>query len=329
VNDPTAALAYLAEVDTADKPRAQLRRQAIRDSRTAGAQITEIAATLGIRNRAGLYEILEETPPPPTAPAPRPVIFVRGAGVDPATWAQVVDAMHTRGWPVVRDRTQAWHLARGRVPVVLVDITHAQPSVGLVKARYDDNHRLELPFARTATHLDALDLDKLALTVIDHLTAVPAADKQELSGAYEAPPDKSGVTTRRFMSFPEQLWEQVQQAVADGCAPSPSQLAANALNTLMTKLERKHGGPFPPVDRLPTGRRTLPVRGQAMRPHSLTLDQVEWARARTGVAGGAAVSMPALFVRALQEYLTAKRMFDTHDRSQLDGFAKADSGIND
>lgn len=306
--DPTAALAYLAGVDTADKARAQLRRQAIRDARTAGAQITEIATTLGVRNRSGLYEILEETPPAPTPPAPTPTIFMRGAGADKATWAQVVDAMYARGWLVIRDRTQAWHLARGRVPTVLVDITHAQPRIGLIKARYGDDQQLELPAARPLTLLDTLNLNQLVLAVIDHL-GDSSADKdphvdQEPPVAAVAP-DKTGVLAKRRMSLPEGLWGQVQQAITDGKAHSASQLISDALHILITKLERIHGHPYSPVDQLPAGRRTPAARGQTMRSVSITLDQAEWARARAVIAGEGAISMPGLFVRALQEHLAS------------------------
>jgi len=49
------------------------------------------------------------------------------------------------------------------------------------------------------------------------------------------------------------------------------------LHALASKLERINKGPFPPVDRRPTGRRTLPDRGHAMQTWSITLDQAEWA----------------------------------------------------
>lgn len=308
MSDPTSALAYLTSVDNAHRTRAQLRRQAVRDARTAGAHVAEIAATLGVRNRSGVYEMLEQTPPPPTPPPPVPAIFVRGAGVDQTTWTHVIDAIHTRGWIVIRDRTQAWHLARGRVPVVLVDITRTQPRIGLVKARYGDTQQLELPAARPATLLDTLDLDQLALAIIDQLTAPTDQtphDQKDFTPEPTTPAAKTGITTKRTMSLPELLWKQVQQAVTDGRATSASQFISDALHALASNLERINKGPFPPVDRLPTGRRTLPDRGQAMRTWSITLDQAEWARARAIVAAGAATSLPALLVRALQEHLAA------------------------
>jgi hypothetical protein len=307
MNDPSAVLTYLAEVDVADKARSQLRRQAVRDARKGGATITEIAAALGTTNRAGLYDILGEAPPPPAAVLPTPVIFLRGAGVNSPTWAGVLNAVHTRGWVAVRDRAQAWHLARGHVPVVLVDITHKQPTVGRVKARYDAQQQPELPYARAATHLAALDIDQLALAIIDHLTAEHAGSDNEDTdpGGWATATPPTGVTSKRRMSLPKQLWDQAQHSVDAGRAQSTQQLIADALDILMAKLERKHGGPFPPVDRLTAGRRTLPARGQALRECKITLDQAAWARARAVVASGGAASLPALFVRALQEHLSA------------------------
>ena len=156
-------------------PRPRLRRPCSRfvakqfAMRTAGAPITEIAAVLGIKNRVGLYQMIDEQPGQATAPVLTPVVFVRGPGVDSATWAAVTAALQRRGWMVVRDRTQAWHLARGRVPVVLVDISHDQPVVGRVRARYNDAKEPELPLAGGRTVLDSLDRDQVALAVIEHL----------------------------------------------------------------------------------------------------------------------------------------------------------------
>lgn len=209
-SDPTPALTHLADVNALDKMSGQLRRQAVRDARSAGAHITEIALVLGIRNRNGLYAILDEKLPAAVEPAPTPVVFVRGAKVDAAIWRQATEALHARGWVVVRDRTQAWHLARGRVPVVLVDITHTQPRIGLVKARYSDTQQLELPAARPATLLDTLDLDQLALAIIDQLTAPTDQtpyDQKDFTPEPTTPAAKTGITTKRTMSLPRAVME--------------------------------------------------------------------------------------------------------------------------
>lgn len=311
-SDPTPALTHLADVDALDKLSGQLRRQAVRDARFAGAHITEIALVLGIRNRNGLYAILDEKPPSAVEPAPTPVVFLRGAKVDAATWRQATEALHARGWVVVRDRTQAWHLARGRVPVVLVDISNDEPRVGLVKARYsDDKQTLELPLIGEATHLPALNFDAVALAVIDQLHTAPTtapnppADDRAASAAAWTPiaPVKTDKSTKRSIALPKALRTATQAAVDAGRAKTDQQLIAAALNTQLTTLERKHGGPFPPVDRLPTGPRAAATQTHDTEPWSITLDESEWAWARAAVAAGAARSLPDLFIGALQTYL--------------------------
>lgn len=311
-SDPTPALTHLANVDALDKMSGQLRRQAVRDARSAGAHITEIALVLGIRNRNGLYAILDEKPPPAVEPAPTAVVFLRGAKVDAAIWRQASEALHARGWVVVRDRTQAWHLARGRVPVVLVDISNDEPRVGLVKARYsDDKQTLELPLAGEATHVPALDFDAVALAVIDQLhtapTTAPKQPAEDRTGAAAAwtpiAPVKTGKSTKRSVAVPKALRTATRAAVDAGRAKTDQQLIAAALHTQLTTLERKHGSPFPPVDRLPTGPRAAAVQTQDTEPWSITLDESEWAWARAAVAAGAARSLPELFTGALQSYL--------------------------
>jgi hypothetical protein len=100
--------------------------------------MTRIAGTLGVANRARLYAVLDKTPDEPTEPAPTPVVFLRGAGAPPETWRDVETALHRRGLATVKDRQQAWNLARGGIPVVLVDfsVDSATATAGRVKARW-------------------------------------------------------------------------------------------------------------------------------------------------------------------------------------------------
>ncbi len=67
----------------------------------------------------------------------------------PTVWARMQSAMSDRGWMTTSDRTAAWHLARGGVPVVFVDFSadnddtkgpyygyDLMVTVGLVRAKH-------------------------------------------------------------------------------------------------------------------------------------------------------------------------------------------------
>ena len=116
--------------------------QAIRDAKAADHPMTQIAAALGISNRVRLYGVLDKSYDNPAAAIPTPVVYLRGAGAPKTVWDDIETAMHRRGLMVVKDRQQAWHLARGGVPVVIVDFsTGSDVTVGRVKARWKDVHR--------------------------------------------------------------------------------------------------------------------------------------------------------------------------------------------
>lgn len=118
--------------------------RAIRDAVTEGLSPSRAATALGTTNRQRVYAILDrspgdDTPQPPALPV---VAYLRGAGVKQPAWDRIADALHARGIITVRDRTQAWHLARGGAPVVLCDFSAGQLDdhpvrVGRVRARYD------------------------------------------------------------------------------------------------------------------------------------------------------------------------------------------------
>lgn len=120
----------------------ELHDQAIRDAEAAGVPITDIAKAIGVSNRGRLYAVLEKPPATPEQPpALTPAVFLRGSGADRETWDAIEQELHIRGVVTVRDRTAAWHLSRGGVPVVLVDFSVPKSGrvgkgvIGLVKAR--------------------------------------------------------------------------------------------------------------------------------------------------------------------------------------------------
>lgn len=120
----------------------ELHDQAIRDAEVAGLPIIDIARAIGVSNRQRVYAVLEKPPVPPESPPTlSPAAFLRGAGADRETWDAIEYELHLRGIVTVRDRTTAWHLARGGVPVVLVDFSVpksgrlAKGAIGLVTAR--------------------------------------------------------------------------------------------------------------------------------------------------------------------------------------------------
>jgi len=134
---PAKLLRRVAATRAARDLASAVHDQAIRDAKAAGHPVTGIASTLGVTNRVRLYDVLEKSFDYPADPGATPVVFLRGAGAPPETWRDVETAMHRRGLATVRDRQQAWHLARGGVPVVLVDFsTGAAVSVGRVKAKW-------------------------------------------------------------------------------------------------------------------------------------------------------------------------------------------------
>ncbi|MBB6172156.1 hypothetical protein HNR23_002216 [Nocardiopsis mwathae] len=89
--------------------------------------------------------------PSPTdrSPTLTRVVYLRGAGNSGQIWDRVRHAMWNRGWATVVHRSNAWHLDRGGVPVVMCDFScdlDRTPSpwfgydryceIGLVRARY-------------------------------------------------------------------------------------------------------------------------------------------------------------------------------------------------
>ena len=120
---PDELLPRVTQTQNLQDQAAAVHDQAIRDAKAAGHPMTQIAAALGITNRVRLYGVLDKTYDNPTAPTPTPVVFLRGAGAPKTVWDDIETAMRRRGLMVVKDRQQAWHLARGGVTVVIVDFS--------------------------------------------------------------------------------------------------------------------------------------------------------------------------------------------------------------
>lgn len=114
-------------------------------------------------------------------PALPPVIFMRGSGVTPDHWTAMLAAVHTAGWHTVRDRTTAWHLARGGAPVILLDFTDDdQIQAGLVRAKYQDTptgRRMILPVTDGGWH-DAERAQQPGVAV-DEITALVDDAKEQ------------------------------------------------------------------------------------------------------------------------------------------------------
>lgn len=120
--------------------------ETIWDAAKAGMSPTQIARVLGTRDRKQIYAVNrgERSRSEDSVierPALLPAVYLRGARVGEDVWDRVKEAMWRRGWCTVLDRTAAWHLSRGRVPVILVDFsarTHGDLKVGLVRAKFGE-----------------------------------------------------------------------------------------------------------------------------------------------------------------------------------------------
>lgn len=200
-------LSWVAATQTAQQAASAVHQQAIRDAAAGGHPLTDVARALGNSGRRRIYAVLEKTPEPAPAPALTPVVFLRGAGAPSEIWQQVQAAMNARGLVTVRDRKQAWHLARGGAPVILLDFSAGAGTVTRVRARWRitevtrpleelldrterdrlgaqvwmqtpvtvENRDAELPAVDVdrVTHFDttAINPEWLARTVIDHLAS--------------------------------------------------------------------------------------------------------------------------------------------------------------
>lgn len=164
--------------------------QAIRDAVAGGVPITEIAAALGVANRKRIYAVLAADPPPARPPLPLPVAYLRGPKASGDRWRTIEAAMHSRGLATTRDRTQAWHRARGGTPVVLVDFSADRAvTVAAVSARWRTTTRTR-PVGSLLSRGERSRLAEQGANWLD--TAVRAEDREpELpaTGRIELPPE--------------------------------------------------------------------------------------------------------------------------------------------
>lgn len=114
-------------------------------SATSSALERRMAAAAG---RPNDQELIEE--PVVTMPQLRPVIFLRGAGVPAEDWKRIREAMWAHGWATEQQRSTAWHLARGGVPVVMLDFSAGRDVVtaSQVRAKYAADPKTD-PAAKT------------------------------------------------------------------------------------------------------------------------------------------------------------------------------------
>lgn len=179
----SSAIRWLEGLDRSEDVRARLRIQGIRDAHLAGATQVEIAAALGVKSRGVIVAAIKSMPPTPEEGmdpgdkvAAAPAVLVRGKGVDKQVWRQVEAAINLRGWWMIRDVTQAWHLSRGRLPVVQVELAADPVQVGLVRATGGGDTPRVLQWAREPLTAAVGDPDAVALTIIQALSqsdAVP------------------------------------------------------------------------------------------------------------------------------------------------------------
>lgn len=170
-------LTRVADTRTARDRAAAVHDQAIRDAAAAGHPLTSIASTLGVTNRKRLYTVLGRPPADdPGPPPPTPVVFLRGAGATTTSWQNIETAMHTRGLNTVRDRQQAWNLARAGHPVILVDFSTStrDVTVGRVKARWTTTQTTR-PLAQLLPHAERERLAAQGATWLD--TPVTTEDR--------------------------------------------------------------------------------------------------------------------------------------------------------
>lgn len=147
-------LQRVTQTDTDRTTAVVTAEQAIRDAYAAGHTPTEIADALGTKNRSRVYGILGKTPfaAPEGAPSLRPIVHLT-SHKRPASYEHIQQALWARGYVVISDHMSAWHMIRGGVPAVQVEVIdategphfgyHWEVQVGQVRARHGtDGHEL-------------------------------------------------------------------------------------------------------------------------------------------------------------------------------------------
>lgn len=172
--DPEQVVAQQVLAATAARDRAHaVWQQVMRDAMTQDMYRILITRLIGTEN----CQAVEALPAQRTQPAHKaqlpPAVFLRGARVSDEEWDTIKEAIWARGWHTIVQRTEAWHLARGRLPVVLVDFSTRDTDeirVGLVTAKHGDDGELQLrtPYAQTlpTPRLESGERDAEAIAVL-------------------------------------------------------------------------------------------------------------------------------------------------------------------
>ena len=153
-----------------------------------------------------------EALPNPSIPG---TVFLRGAGASRDTWQALEQSMHRRGYMTVRDRTQAWHLARAGAAVVMVDFSNGatgQPTavtVARVRARW----RVSQPQKTVSDLLIRAERERLAAAGATWLSTRVIAEVKDM----ELPVYQDTVTLTTV--DPEAVAEAVDEQLRDGGRP--------------------------------------------------------------------------------------------------------------
>ena len=139
--DPQQAFAH--QLVSASEARDHARiafAETVGDALDAGLTEGQIAKILNISARSYIYKLRRDAPAPADSkddgeggvegggagaeqPKPAllaPVVYLRGAGVPNSVWVEL-QLCWLRHWATTTKRRDAWHLARGGVPVIFVD----------------------------------------------------------------------------------------------------------------------------------------------------------------------------------------------------------------
>lgn len=188
--EQVVAQQVLAATEARDRAHATW-QQTVRDAKAQGVDQAQITRLLGTESSAAIEAVPAERNPPAGKALLPPAVFLRGARVPEADWDTMKEAMWARGWHTIVQRTEAWHLARGRLPVVLVDFSTRDPDeirVGLITAKHGDDGALQLrtPYAQVVptprSETGERDAEAIAILAANTLGTVAAIKSAARAG---------------------------------------------------------------------------------------------------------------------------------------------------